>query len=347
MKTRLQDAPAQSATIHDVAREAQVSIATVSRVLNGADTVRGATLEKVKAALAKLQYVPHGGARSLVRRETRTIGVLLPDMHGEFFSEIIRGIDQVTRQRDYSLLVTSTHGDSRSAEAMLRTLHGKVDGLIVLTSDPEMFRAVRGLVSRTAVVFLNHVPGGVPGGDAEGFDTISVDNQGGALAMTRYLAGLGHRRIAFVKGPEGNADAAERLQGYREAMAGLEDAAPVEVPGDFTEAGGFAAASRVLQMDPRPTAIFAANDTMAIGVYRGLREQGIRIPADLSVAGFDDVPFVRYMDPPLTSIHAPITDLGSGAARRLLDRLESAAGHAPRQESLEVMLVARASVGQL
>jgi LacI family transcriptional regulator len=361
MKHRIRETPAPpsgiaSVTIHDVAREAQVSIATVSRVLNGHGTVRGKNLEKVKAAFERLQYVPHGGAQSLVRRETRTLGVLLPDMHGEFFSEVIRGIDQVTRQRRYSLLVTSTHGDSRSAEAMLRTLHGKVDGLIVLCSDPEMYRAVRGLVVRTPVVFLNHLaeeaPGGLgqatPGPEAPSLDTLSVDNQGGAFTMTRYLMGLGHRHIAFVKGPEGNGDAAERLLGYREAMSapGEEGLAAVELPGDFTEEGGFGAGRRVLALEPRPTAIFAANDTMAIGVYRALREQGIRIPAEVSVAGFDDVPFVRYLDPPLTTIHVPISDLGAGAARRLLDRLEADGDPTPRQQSLEVLLVARGSAGR-
>ena len=143
------------ATIHDVAREAGVSIATVSRVINGNSPVRAATRERVSQALAKLQYIPHGGARSLVNRQTRTIGVLLPDMFGEFFSEVIRGVDQVARQRQYSLLVTSTHGDSQSAEAMLRTLHGKVDGLVVLSSDLEMQDAARNLLRRTPVVFLN------------------------------------------------------------------------------------------------------------------------------------------------------------------------------------------------
>jgi LacI family transcriptional regulator len=346
MKTQTQETPAAhrskgSATIHDVAREARVSIATVSRVLNGTGTVRPATLAKVNAALERLKFVPHGGARSLVMRATRTIGVLLPDMHGEFFSEVIRGIDQVARHRGFSLLVTSTHGDSHSAEAMLRTLYGKVDGLVVLSSDPEMFRAVSGLVLRTPVVFLNRVQGP----KAERFDSVCVDNQGGALTMTRYLMGLGHRRIAFVKGPEGNEDAAARLQGYREAVEVQEGAEPLELHGDFSEEGGFRAACRALRMEPAPTAIFAANDTMAIGVYRALRERGIRIPGDMSVAGFDDVPFVSYLEPPLTSIHAPISELGGRAARRLLDRIESEDELTPQQQSLEVLLVARSSVG--
>ncbi|MCE1229856.1 MAG: LacI family transcriptional regulator [Firmicutes bacterium] len=334
---------APSVTIHDVAREANVSIATVSRALNGSDAVVDATLKKVNAALAKLNYVPHSGARSLVKRETRTMGVLLPDMFGEFFSEVIRGIDQVARQRQYSLLVTSTHGDSHSAEAMLKALHGKVDGLIVLASDVEMYRAVKQRLSHTPVIFLNHLMGA----DSEAFDTVSVDNFGGALMMTRYLMGFGHRRIAFIKGPEGNGDAEERLMGYRKAMTHLSETttADLEYPGDFSEAAGFEATRLILRHAPRPTAIFAANDTMAIGVYRALREHGLRIPNDVSVVGFDDLPFVRYLDPPLTSIHAPISELGSSAARRLLSRLESPEPPVPHQEFMEVLMVARASVG--
>jgi len=330
-------------TIHDVAREAKVSIATVSRVLNGNRTVRDVTRERVQEVVRRLGYVPHGGARSLIKRETRTIGVLLPDMFGEFFSEVIRGLDQVARQRHYSLLVTCTHGESQSAEAMVRTMHGKVDGLVVLSSDIEMYAPLKHLLRRTPVVFLNHVQG--PGADQ--FDSISVDNHSGAMAMTRYLMGLGHERILFVKGPDGNGDADERLQGYREAMKGQPGDAPnfMEISGDFSEGSGYQATGRIVQMEPRPTAIFAANDAMAIGILCALKERGIRVPEDISLAGFDDIPMVRYLSPPLSSIRTPIPELGSGAAERLLAMIEAGGAIRPRQQTLEVLLVARASTG--
>ena len=330
-------------TIHDVAREAKVSIATVSRVLNGNSTVRDVTRERVQEVVRRLRYMPHGGARSLIKRETRTIGVLLPDMFGEFFSEVIRGLDQVARQRHYSLLVTCTHGESQSAEAMVRTMHGKVDGLVVLSSDIEMYAPLKHLLRRTPVVFLNHVQG--PGADQ--FDSISVDNYSGAMAMTRYLMGLGHERIVFVKGPDGNGDADERLQGYREAMKGQPGGAPnpMEISGDFSEGSGYQATGRIMQMEARPTAIFAANDAMAIGVLCGLKERGIRVPEDISLAGFDDIPMVRYLSPPLSSIRTPIPKLGSGAAERLLAMIEAGGAIRPRQQTLEVLLVARASTG--
>lgn len=328
-------------TIHDVARGANVSIATVSRVLNGQNRVSDATKAKVTETAARLGYIPHSGARSLIKRETRTIGVLLPDIFGEFFSELIRGLDRVTRQHDYSLLVTCSHGESRSAAAMLKAMHGKVDGMIVLSSDIELQLDLRRMLRRTPVVFLNQLPGP----EAADYESISMDNFGGALAMTRYLIGLGHERIAFLRGPEGNLDARHRLEGYREAMAALghEPLAELEVPGDFSEEAGFRSVGRILHLEPRPTAIFAGNDDMAIGALRALKEAGVRVPEEISLAGFDDIPIIRHLTPPLTSIRTPISELGGKAAERLLSVLEGEGTVPPQQQMLEVLLVSRGS----
>lgn len=340
-----QDAPERTetadVTIHDVAREAGVSIATVSRVLNGSNPVKGATSERVMEAVERLGYIPHSGARSLIKRETRTLGVLLPDMFGEFFGELIRGLDQVARRRGYALLVTCTHGESSAAETMLRTMHGKVDGMVLLGSDLDLDAAMLRLLGRTPAVFLNQLEGA----QAARFDAISVDNHGGALSMTRYLLGLGHRRIAFIRGPEHNMDARQRLEGWREAMAavpGGPDPA-LEAPGDFSEASGYAAACRLLKVQPRPTAIFAANDDMAVGALAALRDQGVGVPEDISLAGFDDIPIVRYLSPALTSVRAPIPELGARAAERLLSIIEAGGSIKARQETLDVVLVTRAS----
>jgi len=328
-------------TIHDVARMANVSIATVSRVLNGSNPVKGATSTRVLEAIESLGYIPHSGARGLIKKETRTIGALLPDMFGEFFSEVIRGLDQVARNRHYSLLVTCTHGDMESAEAMLRTMHGKVDGLVILSSEMEVHAGMARLLRRTPAVFLSQVAGGLE----QRFDSISVDNHGGALSMVRYLIGLGHARIAFIRGPENNTDAQQRLDGYREAMAALPATreCTLEAQGDFGEASGYRAACRLLKAPVRPTAIFAANDDMAIGALAALKDQGLRVPEDISLAGFDDVPIVRYLTPALTSIRAPISDLGARAAERLLTVIESGGAVQPRQQTLEVLLVPRGS----
>jgi LacI family transcriptional regulator len=191
------------------------------------------------------------------------------------------------------------------------------------------------------VVFLNRVRG------SNQYDSISVDNHGGAIAMTRYLLGLGHERIMFVTGPAENRDAEERLLGYREAMGTHSGRALecLETSGDFNEGSGYKAACSILQLQPRPTAIFAANDAMAIGALCALKERGIRVPEDVSLAGFDDIPTIQYLSPPLSSVRTPISALGSNAAERLLARIEAAGAIMPRQQILDVLLAVRASTG--
>jgi len=180
------------------------------------------------------------------------------------------------------------------------------------------------------------------------YDAIQLDNYGGALAMMRHLMDLGHRRIAFVTGPSRNHDASERLRGYRDAVA---ESGPyhLEVPGDFREEAGYRAAARVLRSDPLPTAIFAANDTMAIGLLCAFRERHVRVPEDIALAGFDDIPIARFLTPPLTTVRVPIADLGTRATARLLHALGEGGGQPrPRkEETLPTTLVVRSSCGAL
>ncbi len=231
----------------------------------------------------KLRYAPHGAARSLITRETHTLGVLLPDLFGEFFSELIRGIDATARRRGYHLLYSGSHGDRSEAEAMVRAMRGRVDGLIVLSPDGNRGALRANVPENFPVVLLNSAGGG------RSFDTIAVDNFGGAAAMVRHLAGLGHRRVAFIAGPPGNRDASERLRGYREAMRSVgEWSKELEIPGNFREEAGYEACARIRGLRPRPSAVFAANDSMAIGLLYACREAGLRVPEDLAIAGFDD-----------------------------------------------------------
>jgi LacI family transcriptional regulator len=326
-------------TIKDVARAAGVSVATVSRVQNGSALVKEATRRRVGEIATRLGYSPHGAARSLITSRTSTIGVLLPDLSGEFFSEVIRGIDQTAQRHGYHLLVSSSHNDRSALEAAFRSMRGRVDGLIVMW--PEMDEtAVPSLPARFPVVLLSSPIG------PEGFDVITVANYEGAYAMVCHLLDLGHRRIAIIKGIEGNADAAERLRGYRAALAsaGLASAA-IEVAGDFGEESGFRAAGELLRREARPTAIFAANDAMAIGARSALREAGLRVPDDVALAGFDDIPLARYLDPPLSSVHVDISALGERATLRLLAAVRDKDRHEPRAETLPTTLVLRRSCG--
>jgi len=332
-----------SASIKEVALKAGVSIATVSRVLNDKGPVAVETRQRILAAIEQLRYVPHGAARSLITNQTDTIGVLLPDLYGEFFSEVIRGIDLAARRSGFHVLISGFHSDRAEIEAVLRALRGRVDGLIVLSPDVDAQSLRRNLPETLPVVLLNTPVEG----DGADFDAINLDNHGGAFAMVRHLAGLGHRRIALIRGPEENADARERLRGYRDALLALEIAGEeaLELGGDFSEESGYRAGQRLLALEPRPAAVFAANDSMAIGCLFALREAGVQVPGDVALAGFDDIPIARYITPSLSSVHVPIAELGTRAMERLLHAVESKNGHERRQETVATTLVVRGSCG--
>lgn len=329
------------ATIKDVAQAAGVSVATVSRVYNDSELVREKTASRVRDAALRLGYVPHGGARSLSTSRTHTLGVLLPDLYGEFFSEIIRGIDQTAQGSGYHLLVSSSHAGRHAVEAALRSMRGRVDGLIVMWPEMDADTALRNLPAGFPLVLMN-----APAGP-DSFDVITVANFEGARAMARHPLDLGHRRIAIIQGAAGNYDAAERVRGYRAALAeaGVAADPALEAAGDFSEASGFRATARLLELEPRPTAIFAANDSMAIGALSALRERGLRVPHDVAVAGFDDIPLAQYLDPPLSSVHVDISALGERAALRLLDAVRDKAAHRHRSETFPTTLVLRRSCG--
>ena len=302
------------------------------------------TRNRILSAIEQLRYVPHGAARSLITNQTDTIGVLLPDLYGEFFSEVIRGIDLAARRSGFHVLISGFHSDRAEIEAVLRALRGRVDGLIVLSPDVDAQSLRRNLPETLPVVLLN-TP--VDSGMDADFDAINLDNHGGAFAMVRHLAGLGHRRIALIRGPEENADARERLRGYRDALLSLEieGEEALELGGDFSEESGYQAGQRLLGLKPRPTAVFAANDSMAIGCLFALREAGVQVPGDVALAGFDDIPIARYITPPLSSVHVPIAELGTRAMGRLLHAVDSKNGHERRQETVATTLVVRGSCG--
>jgi len=326
-------------TIKHVAHEAGVSVATVSRVLNDKGPVSEATRSRIREVAERLRYSPHGAARSLITNKTAAIGVLLPDIYGEFFSELIRGIDLASRRRGYHLLVSSSHGDREELAAVLRATRGRVDGLIVMSPDLDTQTLQANLPETLPIVLLNCRS------DGAWFDSITIDNHGGADAMVRYLLGLGHRRIALVKGPAGNFDASERQRGYRDALGEPPGgwSADLELEGDFSEAAGYRAGIRILDLAPRPTAVFAANDGMAVGVLSALRDAGLRVPEDISLAGFDDIPISRFTSPTLSSVRVPIAELGAHAITRLLHTIGMENRHDRLHETLATTPVLRQS----
>src|SRR5512140_2508683 len=273
-------------TIKEVAKRAGVSTATVSRVFNNTGPVDEETRARVKLVATELRYSPSALGRSLSTRKTDSLGLLLPDLFGEFFSEVIRGSDQTAQQHKYHLLVSSSHNNREEIAAALKMMRGRVDGLVVMSPHIDAHTLNVNLPQNHPVVLLNcHVEG-------DAFDSLNIDNVRGSREMVAHLISHGHRRIAIIKGAEQNIDAEERLTGYREAMAqaGLKRDEALELPGEFNEASGFEAVEKILHLQPRPTAIFASNDSMAIGALSALRDAGLQIPQDMALVGFDDVP---------------------------------------------------------
>lgn len=297
------------ATIRDVARRAQLSVATVSRALNGFDNVSQDARLRVAQAVAELGYVPHAGARSLSLARTNAIGVVLPDLHGEFFSEIVRGMDREASRRGYLLLLSNLHARAEQAALALRAMHGRVDGLIVMA--PHL----------TADELSGALPPGVPSVLVNtrvahsGRAAIHLDNAAGVRAVVAHLASLGRKRLVHVAGPPGNVDADERAAAFREACRAHKVAGEV-VHGDFEEASGAEAILQLLDGGHRFDAVFASNDNMAIGALQALRSRGLAVPADVAVGGFDDIPLARHLG--LTTVRVRIDELGERALTRLL-----------------------------
>ncbi len=332
-----------SPSIYEVASSAGVSVATVSRVLNGTGPVSADARRRVLGAVETLGYVPHSGARSLSTRRSMNVGVLLPDVHGAFFSEVVRGIDLAARAAGYHVLVSGSHSDLEETSAVLQALHGRIDGLILLTAgiDAEWLR--RTLPRRVPAVLLNN-----SGADHD-HDTIQIDNRLGAGMAADHLLDLGHRRIAMIYGPPGNADAEERMRGFREALAarGLLTEPGLELPGDFGEESGFRAGERLADRMPPPTAVFAANDAMAIGCLAALRGRGLRVPEDVSLVGFDDIPIARYLTPALTTVQVPIAEMGGRALERLVELIQGGRETAKRNDVVTPTLAVRASTAAI
>lgn len=297
------------ATIRDVARRAMVSVASVSRALNGLDNVSDETRAKVAKAAKALGYVPHAGARSLSLARTNAIGVVLPALHGEFFSEIVRGMDQVASARDYFLLLSNMHPDAKSSTAVLGALRGRVDGLLLMAPHVHDQELVDALPSGLPTLLINTR---APSAERAG---IHLDNAAGAKAVADHLLALGRRRIVHICGPTGNIDAQERAAAFRNALAGKDVLVEVML-GDFYEESGARAVETLLSRGIDFDAIFAANDNMAIGAVEALRKAGLSVPRDVAVAGFDDIPLAKHLG--LTTVRVRIAELGERALERML-----------------------------
>jgi LacI family transcriptional regulator len=315
----------REATIRDVARRAQVSVASVSRALNGLENVSDQTRARVADAARELGYVPHAGARSLSLARSNAIGVVLPDLYGEFFSEIVRGMDRAASRRGYLLLLSNMHGRKEQAVTALHAMRGRVDGLIVMAPHLSEAELAHALPTGFPVVLIN------TRSEEDGRPAIHLDNAAGTSAVVKHLAGLGRKRLVHIAGPAGNLDAQERAEAFRKVCA--ERGVDCEVvQGDFAEESGSCAIEALLRSGRDFDAVFAANDNMALGALQALRAAGKRVPEDVAVAGFDDIPLAKLVG--LTTVRVNIAELGERALERLLGILAAEDGggdemHAP------------------
>lgn len=329
-------------TIHDVARESGVSYSTVSRVLNGFEFVKEETRTKVLATAEKLGYVANLQARSLAGGKTRIIGLLVPGLDNGYIGEIVRGIDEEIAKFNYDLMLYTTRRRVGSEAHYVKAIsNGLSDGVILIV--PLFYHDY--LVSLREHNFPYVVVDQI---DPQ-FNSPVVDatNWQGAYDATRYLLDLGHRRIAFIKGLGGLQSASDRLAGYKAALNDcnvIYDETLV-VEGDFFTPSGYEAARQLIQQTPRPTAIFAANDLMAVGALQAIQEQGLSIPQDISLVGFDDIPQASIVHPRLTTVRQPLEQMGRVAVNLLIEQIENGnqVDLAPRRVTLATRFIERES----
>jgi DNA-binding LacI/PurR family transcriptional regulator len=323
-------------TISDVARYAEVSIATVSRVLNGKVPVQPEKAERVRFAMEELNFVPRHAARVLASKKTNTIGLLLPEISGAFFQPMLKGIDEGARDAGYDLLIHSTKTSKRHPLGEHNT-----DGILVFTDSLENRELKRLSQIKFPTVLLHQTPPveyNIP--------VITIENKDGAAMLVNHLIeGHQRRRIVFLRGPAGHEDSAWRERGYREALES--HSIPFDpsliMDGGFDEDIAFVTVQQALMDGLNFDAVFAGDDDAAIGAMRALRNSGRFIPDDVAVVGFDDVPFARYLSPALTTIRAPIEEVGREAVRQLSKMISG--GQAQSLTLMRTELVIRESCG--
>lgn len=330
-------------TIRDVARLAGVSLATVSNVLNNSRSAAAETRERVLKAVEALGYAPHAAARSMRGQSSALIGLIVADITNSFFTSLVHAVERAAQARGYSVILCNSDEDLAREERhllMLRTQ--RVDGIILAaTGQRSSGRAAAIARLRAPTVLVDR------GLDEFGLDAVVLDNRRAALEATRHILSFGHRRVAMIGGPVAISTGAERLSGYREALleAGLAPDPALVHDAGFREDPAYDATCALLALPvgQRPTALFAANSLIAIGVMRAVADSGLRCPEDVSVVSIDDFAWANAFRPRLTTVAQPIDAMGETAVRLLMARLDGSAPAEPRTEVMAPFLVVRDS----
>ncbi|HYF91592.1 MAG TPA: LacI family DNA-binding transcriptional regulator [Symbiobacteriaceae bacterium] len=327
-----------SPTIRDVAKTAGVGLGTVSRVLNNSGYVKPETRERVLQAADYLGFVPNMVARSLVRKTTSTIGLIIPDITNPFFPAVTRGVEDEASEAGFTVFLCNTDNDpGMEAQDVKKLRERQVDGMIFVgtTDRRELVEAL--LAEGIPVVVTDRQVADLD------VDSVLVDNAAGARSACRHLIDLGHAQIAHAAGHRLTRTGQERFAGYTQALqeAGIPADEGLIAWGDFTVESGYRVAQVLLGRAPRPTAVFAANDMMAFGVLRAAQEAGIAVPEELSVVGFDDIQMAGLFRPGLTTVRQPAYEMGRLAMTLLLERIAGSALGNSRHHSFQPELVVR------
>lgn len=333
--------PNGAVTIREVAAEAGVSTATVSRVLAGPDKVRKPARERVLLAVRKLDYHPNRLARDLRAGLRKVIGVVIPDLQNPFLTGVVHGVEAVLYEAGYTLVLGHSDGLAERERAHLAVLRGEGAAGLILIPDNGAGTSYASLQAwEIPVVAVDRVPKGLQ------VDLVATNNREGVREAVAHLLGHGYRTIGFINGPEGLSVTRERLAGYRDALAasGVAVRDAFIVHSDFRHAGGKAAMTRLLGMPKPPRAVVVANNLMTLGALQAIHEQGVRIPEEMAVVGFDDMPWATSLRPPLTAVAQPAEELGGAAAQLLLERLQDR-HRLVRHVILPTRLMVRASCG--
>ncbi|HVN18075.1 MAG TPA: LacI family DNA-binding transcriptional regulator [Dongiaceae bacterium] len=328
-------------TIRQIAEKADVSIGTVSHVINGTAKVREKLRVRVLDAIRSLGYQPSQLARGLRRNQTSMLVMIIPDVTNPFFPAVVRGVEDVAFKSKYRVVLCNTDNDRRKETLYLNEMrsYSPAGWLVIPAVDSDIASHFNLKMPGPPVVCLDRQPQGWHG------DVVLVANEAGAYSATRHLLRMGHRQLAVITGPMHLANAVQRLNGFKRALA----EANLEIDSDYIQEAGFErnsghnAAKRLLRMLPRPTAIFACNDLMALGVLWAVRDLGLHCPEEISVVGFDNLDFAEFTAPALTTVSQPGYQLGTAAARLLLQRI-SGFDQAPQKVVLPTELQIRHSV---
>jgi DNA-binding LacI/PurR family transcriptional regulator len=326
-------------TIFDVARRANVSIGTVSRVINNRDRVRPETRERILLAIQELDYHSNAFAQGLASQQTDTIGLVIPQVNDPFYFGVVRGIEDTVTAAGYSLLIASQPHHTSENHYMRLFRRGHVDALILTAIDVSPDEVQEMTKSGVPLILVQQDAG-------KDIPAVLVDNYGGACALTKHLLDHGYRRIAYVTGTDNTPDNQQRLRGVRDTLAahGLSLPDSLIFRGDYLRGSGGIAMQHILDLPVRPEAIFVSNDQMAADAIVAALDRGVRVPEDIAVVGFDDVPLASYVTPPLTTVRQPIYEQGVYAARIALDMLKSN-DQSPPRIILPTSLVIRRSCG--